>query len=123
LAAVGVVAIIAAAVVLKVTGIASAIFSAVGVASVVLPVAFALTAYSLYALTAYSLYATTAFSSKVSGLGLFESSNDLRKRSGSTASLSGSTASLSGSTASLNKGENEASNRPDRDEEAVDLSM
>ena len=104
LAAVGVVAIIAAAVVLEVTGIASAIFSAVGVASVVLPAAFAL--------TAYSVCATNAVTDKVSGLGLFKSesvsSDDLRTRSGS---------------ASLNEDKNDDINKENECEKKVDLSM
>ena len=81
LAAVGVVAIIAAAVVLEVTGIASAIFSAVGVASIVIPAAFAL--------TAYALHATYAVTDKVSGLDFFNPvpANGLGKRSDSSVSL------------------------------------
>ncbi|MBT4885550.1 MAG: hypothetical protein HON55_05310 [Legionellales bacterium] len=78
LAAVGVVAIIAAAVVLEVTGIASAIFSAVGVASIVIPAAFAFTAYALHATYAVT-DKVTSFYEKTPSSSDFERTPELKE--------------------------------------------
>ena len=79
LAAVGVVAIIAAAVVLEVTGIASAIFSAVGVASIVVPAVFALTAYALHATYAVTDKVTSFYEKTPSSSSDFESTTELKE--------------------------------------------